>query len=223
MNYLFSYIHSNLNSNLGEFNYRITASKHFRADDSRDLLELISLVFDLQNNLSNSMYYFEINKKYYLYLKKIKPILRSTFGTEIPNDIETIQLERYDRIFTLTVNKANYIKSSSESDSVLALVSTRNARFDEMTIDEKLGTLNEALEYLLKDKNNYISFDYKEVFNEFVTEDDVIKFRKMTHCFRHGSKENIELRTKYSEDQKLFLANYGLSICITLINCLFKK
>lgn len=215
---LFAFLHSELNSCLDEFNYRISSSKHFRANDSRDLLYLIDTIFTLQSNLFTTNFSFEISKSYYFYLKQIKPIIRSTNGTEIPDEIESIQLIKYDRIFTLQIEKSKFLKPTVGVDELISLVSTRNAKFDQMTLDEKLGNINEALEHLLKEEKGYLKIDYDSIFNGLIKESDVVNYRKLTHCFRHGSKDSIQSRTLINDKQKLFLVNYGLSLCMALVN-----
>lgn len=172
----------------------------------------------LQKNLFNTKYDFIIKRNYYLYLKKIRPVLKSTYGTEIPNDIKEFSFDKYESIFFFKSDNNKTIKPTENVERIINIVSTRNADFDEMTLDEILANINEALEYLLKNRGKYLDIDYDKVFSGIVSQAAVIDFRKMTHCFRHGEKDSIKERCSYTGEQKVFLINYGLSLCITLIN-----
>lgn len=63
--YIFAAFHCRLNENLAKLNYRISyPTKHYKADDSRDLLFCIKSVFSLINTLRNTKYDFHIDKSY---------------------------------------------------------------------------------------------------------------------------------------------------------------
>ena len=102
-------------------------------------------------------------------------------------------------------------------DDVLKVVSSRNATFIEMEIDEKLASINMAIENILVKNQKYISVDSDLLFLGFIYEEQIKEYRKLTHCFRHGSSEMVEKRAQFTENQKVFLVNYGLTICTALI------
>ena len=217
--YIFSVCHNRLFYELKELNNRIaTVSRHYRADDSRSLIKTIHIIFDLYETLKNTKYEFKINSLYFDYLSNALNFLKSTNGTEIPENVAQIQIIKYERIFNFLISDDGYIDANNDIDNVLSLVSTRNAKFDQMAEDEKLQNINIAIEYMLKEKGKYIKFDYSNVFLGFIEEADVINYRNLTHCFRHADEENINKRNCFSIDQKIFLINYGLTICMSILS-----
>jgi len=217
MDNLFAYFHCSLFQLLGELNYRIRSNKYFRAQDSRDLIEVINDIFALRKELQGTCYYFNIKKECHFFLRTILPCLKSSNGTQLPVEIKPYQLSRYDRIFTY-VNKNNeYIEPSDSLLEILKMVSTRNATFESMEIDEKLCSINQAIEFILKKDKKYIPIDCKSIFSGLLEEKNIIDYRTMTNCFRHGAGEMIEKRKSFTIKQKDFLVNYGTSICSVLI------
>ena len=96
----------------------------------------------------------------------------------------------------------------------IKLISTRNADFDIMSIDEKLEELSNLIENLLKKSNDKDFIDINYDFSCNILSKDLIKkYRKMLHCFRHASKKSIYERSQYSENQKNFLIDFGIMIC----------
>lgn len=217
MDNLFACFHYSLFQLIGELNHRIRSNKYFRAQDSRDLIEVIDDIFALQKELQGTCYYFKIKKECYFFLRTILPCLQSSNGTQLPVEIKPYQLSRYDRIFTY-VNKNNeYIEPSDNVLDILKIVSTRNATFESMEIDEKLCSINQAIEFILKKDKKYISIDCKSIFSGLLEDKNIIEYRTTTNCFRHGTREMIEKRKSFTIKQKDFLVNYGTSICSALI------
>ena len=81
-----------------------------------------------------------------------------------------------------------------------------------MSTDEKLAEIANLIENLLKKNGKFITPDYAKVCLEFITNDIVTNYRKKMQCFRHSADESIKERSSYSEDQKNFLIDYGLTI-----------
>ena len=134
--FIFSYYHYELNSLLAELNYRIQGSKYYRADDSRFLMAIIDDVFELISNLRDTKYDFRIERTYYFYLKNTKSYLKSSGGTQIPEEVKSISIKKYDKIFNLAKDDNSYIDISQNVDDILKVVSSRDATFIEMEIDE---------------------------------------------------------------------------------------
>jgi hypothetical protein len=102
----------------------------------------------------------------------------------------------------------------NEIEETIKSISTRNADFDSMEIDEKLGLLNNLIENLLKENGRFRSLEYKDVFFGYFMEDEVKKFRKKTHCFRHGDAQAVAARKEYSQQEKEFLADIGIFMAV---------
>ena len=98
----------------------------------------------------------------------------------------------------------------------IQLVSTRGAAFDEMPIDEKLETLANLIENLLKVDGKFQDVDYCSVMMGFIDENAVKAYRKKLQCYRHSSDESIAERSEITGDQKDFLVDYGVTACKAL-------
>lgn len=122
--------------------------------------------------------------------------------SEIKKDIEALKKEEDENISPV-----------EELDELIQKISTRNAQFAEMAIDEKLKEIGNVIEFLLKRDKKFISLDYDTISSGFISEEDVIKLRKKVQCFRHSSKSSIDERGIYTEKQKQFMVEFGLIIC----------
>lgn len=119
------------------------------------------------------------------------------------------------RIFVdnLSFIKNNKHKLSSDISKILKIVSTRNSEFNNMTLNEKLEAICNSIEYILKPKkgDNFIVLDYSDT--EGLLTDNIVKdYRNKMECFRHSTKEDIDKRDKYSDEQKLLFIDFGLII-----------
>lgn len=116
------------------------------------------------------------------------------------------------------VNSLNFIRRnklviSEDINKILKDISTRNSNFLEMEVEEKLEVICNSIEYLLKPKSNgkFIELDYSDSFG-YLSDDLVKKFRNRLECFRHSTKEDLEVRKQFSSQQKEFLISFGLVI-----------
>lgn len=65
---------------------------------------------------------------------------------------------------------------------------------------------------MLKQNGKFITPKYEDVCCEFINDDIVKRYRRKMQCFRHCTDEAIAERKTYSEAQKTFLVDYGLTI-----------
>ncbi|MFQ6791665.1 MAG: hypothetical protein ACLRT4_02650 [Thomasclavelia sp.] len=91
-------------------------------------------------------------------------------------------------------------------------ISNRQAPFSSMSTDEKLAEIANLIENLLKKDNNFIILDYSRICFEYISNDIVISYRKKIQCFRHAHDKAIAERNSYTEEQKKFFIDYGLTI-----------
>ena len=101
-------------------------------------------------------------------------------------------------------------------------ISTRQASFNSMHIDEKIAEIANLIENLLKQDGKFITPEYENVCCGFIDDMIVRSYRKKMQCFRHCTDEAIAERKTYSEEQKIFLVDYGLTI-VKAIYKLVKK
>lgn len=91
-------------------------------------------------------------------------------------------------------------------------ISTRQASFNCMHTDEKIAEIANLIENMLKQDGNFITPEYENVCCGFIDDAIVRSYRKKMQCFRHCTDEAIMERKTYSEEQKTFLVDYGLTI-----------
>lgn len=91
-------------------------------------------------------------------------------------------------------------------------ISTRQASFNGMHTDEKIAEIANLIENMLKQGGNFITPEYENVCCGFINDEIVKSYRKKMQCFRHCSEKAIAERKAFSEGQKNFLIDYGLTI-----------
>ena len=94
-----------------------------------------------------------------------------------------------------------------------------------MAVDEKLQNLNNLIENLLKpdSKKKYLSFDYDDVFFGFISEEDVKRYRKRTHPFRHATQDTLQERAGITEEEKILLTDMGVFTVIHIYKYLSRQ
>mgnify|MGYP000552121113 FL=1 len=91
-------------------------------------------------------------------------------------------------------------------------ISTRQASFNNMHIDEKIAEIANLIENLLKHGEKFITPEYEKICGEFIDDSIVKSYRKKMQCVRHCTEKAIVERQGYSEEQKNFFVDYGLTI-----------
>ena len=114
------------------------------------------------------------------------------------------------------VKKSSTIMVGDELGRRIQMISSRGAAFDEMAVDEKLEMLADLIESLLKVDGRFVSVDCKAVMLDFVDEGDIKGYRKTLQCYRHTSDGAIAERADFTDDQKEFLIDYGVTVCKAL-------
>lgn len=108
--------------------------------------------------------------------------------------------------------KSNYIEVDESIDKKFIEISNRQASFNSMSTDEKLAEIANLIENMLKKNGKFITPNYQAVCFEYISNDIVTSYRKKMHCFRHSTAEAIAERKSYTEEQKNFFVDYGLTI-----------
>ena len=117
-----------------------------------------------------------------------------------------------DLFFFVSDEDNSSIDIIDEIEDKFVEISNRQASFDEMSTDEKLAEIVNLLENLLKSNGKFASLQYTTICFDYVSADTIKKYRKQLHCFRHSSDDAIRERKSFSEEQKHFLIDYGLTI-----------
>ena len=119
------------------------------------------------------------------------------------------------------IQKTNNIDVSEAVNQKFIEVSTRQASFSSMHMDEKIAEIANLIENMLKQDGKFITPEYDSVCCGFIDDSIVRNYRKKMQCFRHCTDEAIAERKTYSEEQKGFLIDYGLTI-VKAIHALIK-
>lgn len=108
--------------------------------------------------------------------------------------------------------KSTNIEVDDSINQKFIQISNRQASFNNMSTDEKLAEIANLIENMLKVNGKFITPDYRTVCFEYISNDIVTSYRKKMHCFRHSTAEAIAERKSYSEEQKNFFVDFGLTI-----------
>ncbi|EDN8099212.1 hypothetical protein GSO90_14200, partial [Listeria monocytogenes] len=108
--------------------------------------------------------------------------------------------------------KSTYVDIDDSINQKFIEISNRQASFNNMSTDEKLAEIANLIESLLKKNGKFLTPDYSTICFDYISNDIVTSYRKKMHCFRHATEDAISERKTYSEEQKSFFVDYGLTI-----------
>lgn len=149
----------------------------------------------------------------------LKTDTRAKYGANgSMNGVAWTDRTQYIESLTFSKNFDNEILLSDEIENLFFKISTRNAEFNSMTLDEKLENIRNVCANIGKQGDKYIDIPYEQISSGFITSDDVKRYEKEIQCFRHAESEMFEKRKSYSDQQKEFLIDYGK----TILNLAFK-
>lgn len=117
--------------------------------------------------------------------------------------------------------KSNNIKIDEGINELFEKISTRSAKFEEMSQDEKLKEIANLIEHMLIKDEKYRKLEYRKVCFEYLNDDDIKSYRNKIQCFRHAKDKSLAERKTFSDTQKMFLIEYGV-IIIKVINEILK-
>lgn len=100
-NIIFACLHDKINRLMDFMKYKAGGNGHFNASESRDLIEIIESIRELQAVLLKIGIEIHVDSSYDEWLKSCSEFLASTQGSTIPNDLKIPTLIKYDPIFTI--------------------------------------------------------------------------------------------------------------------------
>jgi len=158
-------------------------------------------------HIPNTLYNFAYNQ------------IRSYIQTK-RNSLGTVTWdERRILIFGLDILKDDITLQPVPDDlqTIIRKISLRDATWEQQTDDEKLRTIAEVIENLMKLSNGkFLSVDESDFYGLF-TEEQLKNFRKQLQVFRHSHKQALEEReSEFDESRKKFLIHLGIVILIRL-------
>jgi len=111
------------------------------------------------------------------------------------------------------VRKSSSVAIDEPLDQMIQRISAGDRRFEEMKIDEQLREIANLIENLLKKDGKFIEPDYAKVTFGYIDNNTVKTLRGQLQCFRHSSNESLVERAGFSEEQKMFLVDFGVTTC----------
>lgn len=124
----------------------------------------------------------------------------------------------------ILINELNFFneafvfqKVPDDLQTIIKKISLRDATWEQQTDDEKLRTIAEVIENLMKLSNGkFLSVDESSFYGLF-TEGQLKNFRKQLQVFRNSHKQALEERdSEFDESRKKFLLHLGIVILIRL-------
>ena len=137
---------------------------------------------------------------------------RNSYGT-VTWDARRILISELD--FVKQDRVLQYV--TEDLQTIIRKISLRDATWEQQTDDEKLRTIAEVIENLMKLSNGkFLLVDESDFYGLF-TEEQLKNFRKQLQVFRHSHKQAVEEReSEFDESRKKFLIHLGIVILIRL-------
>jgi len=133
------------------------------------------------------------------------------YGRDYKNEVKWA--DRRKLIDSLKIVKiATKISIKPKIEKLITDISTRGADFTAMAIDEKLENIRNAYEYLIFQKGGFDKVDYPSVFMDLIDEFNLKEYSKKLHCFRHGNPDAVKERTKYTDEEKQYMIEFGIIV-----------
>lgn len=127
--------------------------------------------------------------------------------------IEKKQLSQIRQELENLETSGDSIELSGSLEEKIKHISTRSAKFYEMSQDEKLKELVNLFEYMLKEDNKYRLINIENYSFNLIDFETFKAFKKRLQAFRHSNLNALEQRKNYSDEEKKFLIDYGIVLC----------
>ncbi len=131
--------------------------------------------------------------------------------------------DRRELINELEIVKKNsdiFFEVEEDLNTTINKIANGRGGLEHQTIDDQLATLNNCIEYLLKEEGKFKDVS-ASVFYDFIDSKDIKKYRKDTHIFRHSSTETLKEKSKWSSEKKQFYIRLGIIIIIAIYNDMY--
>lgn len=163
---------------------------HFWAAPSRELISIIEITIGLYNTLKNSKYAFNIDDYYYELIKKCRNFLSSSGGSELPANMQKIDLYYIQPIFK---------KSQS--------ISVKNKSINMVYDLKQIGEGSYANVYKYRDTFYNRTFVIKRAKKD-LTEKEILRFKREYEEMQEFSSPYILEVYRYSESNNEYIMEY---------------
>jgi hypothetical protein len=114
--HVFAILHERLNEHFAAINGRAQSTKHYWAESSREMLELIEELNEVLDILKTVGIEVVFTAEYRAAVDRCEPWLASSYGSEVPDDFERIRLIRYAPVFSRPETTARLKKRESAAE-----------------------------------------------------------------------------------------------------------
>lgn len=122
--------------------------------------------------------------------------------------------DRREFIDSLHIRKANDFPAfiiEPELQEIIVEVANGRGELHTQSLEDQLATLNNCVEYFLKQNGKFQDVN-SIVFFDFFGQEEVKKFRRDTQIFRHATTETLKERNSWSREKKVFYCRLGILI-----------
>ncbi|MCL2441464.1 MAG: abortive infection family protein [Treponema sp.] len=134
---IFSIFHQNINSLFNFMNQKMDNNRHFNANESRELIEIISKINDLNFNLKKEGIEIIIENYYKKIIDVCNNFLSSSGGSRIPEELNKINIIKYEPIFFINNSSAMTTKQQAASIKL---------EFDNKYMQQQIEQMVESIE-----------------------------------------------------------------------------
>lgn len=110
---VFASLHERLNGHFVAINDRARSTRHYWAENSRELIALIDELFETIKTLRGVGFDVSFREDYDEAVRRCKPWLSSGGGSAVPEDFEAIEIVRYEPVFVRSETTVKLNKQSS--------------------------------------------------------------------------------------------------------------
>ncbi|MEZ5111070.1 MAG: hypothetical protein R2732_06180 [Microbacteriaceae bacterium] len=95
---VFAVLHEKLNGHFKFMNYKMNQGRHFNAEDSRQLLEVMREISSIRKSLKRVAVQVTLRDDYQSVISKCNMFLVHSGGSTIPDDMDPIEIERFEPV-----------------------------------------------------------------------------------------------------------------------------
>lgn len=189
---------------------------HPGKDDEEIVFEFLLLSFYLLNEgyeiEEHPKLLFKIDAPEYISEGIFKDATRAKYGTKPNGAVAWSDRRAYSDNLSF-IKRNNEIPYSTNINDIFKIVSTSNKEFCNMPLDEKLEQIRNVFSYIGKTENGkYINLNIDVISKGYVTKQQLLDYQNELQCFRHGEKDMVDKRKNYTDEQKMFLIDFGLML-----------
>lgn len=186
LKYVFSYFQYRINYLLRQLMNK--KGEHYKAQDSKELLDIIDKEKRLMAALTGTKFSYSINSNYKTLLDKSRDFLTTSYGCEVPDDIPVFEISWDKPIFEL--------------QQTIELETLKHAPLTE------LGSGSYATVYSYEDKNYNTIFALKRA-NKDLTEKELERFKTEFETMKSLNSPYIVKVYKYNDDKNEYSMEYA--------------